>query len=94
MIPEKYLVIAQAIKIASSYLDMLEHTHRYTDPEKRENEHCSVPYLPPSTVHVNLGRSPIRNGPTTVEMRVWLNSAVIVNDFGGSERKKVWEKEK
>ena len=35
-------------------------------------------------MQVNLGRSQIRNGPTTVETRCWPNSAVTVNDLGGS----------
>ena len=38
-------------------------------------------------MQVNLGRSPMRNGPTTLGTRVCPNSADTVKVFGGSETK-------
>jgi hypothetical protein len=78
------------IKIFHQYIEMHQtHTRR-----ERGNEFIFEFFLPPSTVQVNLGRSPMRNGPTTVETRCWLNSAVTVNDLGGSAKQKKKKKKK
>lgn len=39
--------------------------------------------LPPSTEHVNLGRSPVLKGPTMFETRCWPISETT-SDLGGS----------
>jgi hypothetical protein len=69
---------------------ILEMGGRNTMMIKKKEEKSDRVFLfsPPSTVQVNLGRSPIRKGPTTVETRCWPNSAVTVNDLGGSEIEK------